>query len=101
VISTPVPIFKLLEPTEIEDMKKRFVGKSEANSTEISKDAFPLDIRGGQIVDVGDHPSDPALFVLKVNLGEEKPRQVVARLKEFYQPNELILRSVIALCNLT
>ena len=60
----------------------------------------PLSARAGRVVSVVDHPSADKLFVLTVDLGESKPRTVVAGLKGSYAPADLAGRLVVLLANL-
>ncbi len=67
----------------------------------ISYDEFAkLDIRIGKIVEVEEIPKSKKLIKLMIDLGEKSPRQVVAGIKQFYQPEELVGRQVVVLTNL-
>eukprot|EP01104_Vermistella_antarctica_P003209 TRINITY_DN1337_c0_g1_i1.p1 TRINITY_DN1337_c0_g1~~TRINITY_DN1337_c0_g1_i1.p1 ORF type:complete len:684 (+),score=205.61 TRINITY_DN1337_c0_g1_i1:142-2193(+) len=59
-----------------------------------------VSLRVGKVVEVGDHPNSEILFLLKVDVGEEKPRQVVAGLKAFYQAADLQDLCVVVVMNL-
>lgn len=83
-------LFEKLQPTNNNNLQSK---------AQPAKGGFPADLRGGVIQEVKNHPTDENLYVLVVSIGEEK-RQVVARLKEFYSPEELNQREVICLCNL-
>jgi len=63
-------------------------------------DGFQLEIRVGKIVEAGAHPNSEHLLALKVDLGEEKPRSVVAGLAEHYKPEELLNQKATFVCNL-
>ncbi|ELP93005.1 lysyl-tRNA synthetase, putative [Entamoeba invadens IP1] len=63
-------------------------------------DGFRLDIRVGEIVEAGPHPSSEHLLCLKVNVGEENVRSVVAGLAEHYKPEELQGKKASFVCNL-
>jgi methionyl-tRNA synthetase len=58
-----------------------------------------IDLRIGTITDVKDHPNAEKLYVLQVDLGNEK-RQLVAGLKGIYKDDELKNKQVIVVCNL-
>ena len=60
----------------------------------------PLAVRAGVVSSVADHPAADKLFVLTVDVGEERPRTVVAGLKGSYTPEELRGHSVVLLTNL-
>ena len=59
-----------------------------------------LDIRAAKIVAVSAHPSADRLYCLSVEAGEATPRSVVAGLRPFYSPEELMGRNVLLLANL-
>jgi len=58
-----------------------------------------FDLRVAQIEDVKDHPHADKLYILQINLGDEK-RQLVAGIKENYQKNQLFGKRIAVLCNL-
>lgn len=53
----------------------------------------------GQIIDVKDHPNADKLYLVQVDLGDEK-RQVVAGLKKFYSKEDLMNKKVVVVANL-
>lgn len=60
-----------------------------------------MKLRVGKIVKVMPHPNADRLYVVLVDLGKgENPRQVVAGLKEHYNPEELLNREVVVFTNL-
>ncbi|TNE85012.1 MAG: methionine--tRNA ligase [Deltaproteobacteria bacterium] len=59
-----------------------------------------LDLRAGLILEAGPHPKADRLLVLKVDVGEHKPRQVVAGIASKYAPEELVGKRVVVVCNL-
>lgn len=85
------PIFKKLDPKQIQLYKEKFGG---------AKDHFLLDLRVGQIKSVTEIEGSDKLFKLKVDVGEKTQRTVVAGLKGVYKSEELIERKVIVVCNL-
>ena len=67
----------------------------------ISIDYFKkLDIRVGRIVAAEDLKGSKKLLRLEVDIGEEKPRQILAGIKEWYRPEELVGKYVVVLANL-
>lgn len=75
--------------------------ESEARGAQISLDTFlQVALRVGVIVDAADHPNADRLIVLKVDIGEAAPRQLVAGIKSAYQPAELIGKRVVVVANL-
>ena len=59
----------------------------------------PLDVRVAQILEVKDHPNADKLYVLEVDLGDER-RQIVAGIREHYRPEDLRGRKIAVLANL-
>lgn len=76
--------------------------KTEKNNTNQQEEISPsrLDIRVGKIVEVSKHPEADALYVEKIDLGEEQPRTIVSGLVNYVPINEMQDRLVIVLCNL-
>lgn len=64
------------------------------------QDFAKLDLRVGKILEVDDHPNADKLYVLKVDLGEEYPRTIVAGLKPYYKKSDLINKKAIFIANL-
>ncbi len=63
-------------------------------------DFAKLDLRVGKILEVKDHPNADKLYILKVDLNEESPRQIVAGLKPYYKPSDLTNKKAIFAANL-
>ena len=59
-----------------------------------------LDIRVGTIVKVGKHPNADSLYLEEIDLGEEKPRQVISGLVKFVPEDKMLGRRVLVVCNL-
>jgi methionyl-tRNA synthetase len=64
------------------------------------EDFAKLDLRVGTVLEAVPHPEADRLLVLKVDAGEEAPRQVVAGIAEFWKPEELVGRQVVVVANL-
>ena len=68
---------------------------------EISIDIFKkLDIRVGKIVAAEDVKGSKKLIKLEIDVGEGKLRQILAGIKEWYRPEELVGKYVVVLANL-
>ncbi|KXZ47587.1 hypothetical protein GPECTOR_34g746 [Gonium pectorale] len=64
-------------------------------------DVSRLDVRVGRIVKAWKHPDADSLYVEEVDVGEDKPRQVVSGLVRFIPAaDQLVGRRVVLLCNL-
>ncbi len=59
-----------------------------------------MDLRVGKVVAVEDHPNADKLMILRVDLGEDQPRTMVAGLKEYYGRDELVGKTVVVVANL-
>lgn len=61
---------------------------------------FETTIKVGTILEALEVPKSSKLLKLKVDLGENRPRQILAGIKEFYSPNDLIGTQVCVVANL-
>ncbi|MBN1587633.1 MAG: methionine--tRNA ligase subunit beta [Candidatus Omnitrophica bacterium] len=59
-----------------------------------------IDLRIAQVLEASFHPDADKLLVLKVDLGEEAPRQLVAGIRSDYGPEALVGRQVVVVANL-
>lgn len=59
-----------------------------------------VDLRVGTVVSAGPVPKADRLLLLKVDVGEGEPRQIVAGLAEFWSPEQLAGRQVVVVANL-
>jgi methionyl-tRNA synthetase len=57
-----------------------------------------IDLRVAEVKDVKDHPSADNLYILYIDVGEE--RQIVAGLKKYYSPEDLLGKKIVVICNL-
>ena len=54
----------------------------------------------GEVKEAMAHPGADKLLVLKVDMGDGGPRQVVAGLRGFYEPEALVGRQIVVVSNL-
>jgi methionine--tRNA ligase beta chain len=67
----------------------------------ITYDQFSaLDLRVGRVLEVNPHPNADKLLVIKVDLGAMGIRQIIAGIKMYYQPDNLIGKFVVVVSNL-
>ncbi len=59
-----------------------------------------ISLRVGVVIAAEDHPNADRLLVLKVDIGEGEPRQLVAGIKGSYQAADLIGKRVVVVANL-
>ncbi|MBU0467581.1 MAG: methionine--tRNA ligase subunit beta [Candidatus Omnitrophica bacterium] len=64
------------------------------------EDFMKIQMVSAQIKEVADHPNADRLYVLKVDVGEEEPRQLVAGIRKSYQKEELVGKRIIVIKNL-
>ena len=59
-----------------------------------------LDLRVGTILAAEQHPNADKLLRFDVDLGEEKPRQIVSGIAAHFKPEDLVGRKVVVVANL-
>jgi len=64
------------------------------------EDFKKINIKTATILSVEDHPNAERLYVLKIDIGEEQPRQIVAGVKTAYQKEELVGKKILVVANL-
>ena len=70
-------------------------------SNPISKEDFAkIDLRIGTILHAEILPKSEKLLKLQVDLGEARPRQIIAGIKAYYAPQDLLGMQVCVLANL-
>ncbi len=69
----------------------------------ISFDDFKrVSLKVGKILEVTDHPNADKLYLMKVDIGNNEVRTIVAGIKEYYKDkNSLIGKNVVVVSNLT
>lgn len=99
------PVQEIFKDPKLQELTKKAYppptkskGKGNTEVDEITPSK--LDIRVGRIVDVSRHPDADALYVEKIDLGEEEPRTIVSGLVNFVPIEEMQNRDVVVLCNL-
>jgi methionyl-tRNA synthetase len=109
------PRFKKLPPEiaalfaeEAADAKPKKPAKNEKKApkkpeppAEIGFEDFAkVALRAGTVVAAEPHPDADRLLVLKVDIGEAAPRQIVAGIASKYEPDALVGRKVVVVANL-
>ncbi len=61
---------------------------------------FKVSLKIGTILEAVEVPKSKKLLQLQVDLGEERPRQIIAGIKEWYKPEDLIGTQVVVVANL-
>ena len=117
------PLFPRIEEpllTQIEPIDKNHSASSEYNAKTASKSKitatepvkaegialigidqfFQTSLKVGTVIQAEEVPKSKKLLLLQVDVGEDKPRQVVAGIKEWYSTDELINTQVCVVANL-
>lgn len=98
VIKKIEPLFPKIEEFKMPDIVSKPTKKEESL---IGIDDFTkLDIRIGTIVEALKIPKSDKLLKLQIDLGEDRPRQIVSGISKYYTPEELIGSQVCVLANL-
>ena len=59
-----------------------------------------VELRTGRILEAAPHPDADRLLVMQVDVGEPRPRQIVAGIRASWAPEELVGRTVVVVTNL-
>ena len=78
--------------------EKGAINKNSEHPKETEK-SFQLNLKVAKIIDVRDHPNADKLYILQIDLGNEK-RQLIAGLKGHYSNSELLNKKIIVITNL-
>jgi methionyl-tRNA synthetase len=63
-------------------------------------DFAKVDLRVGEVLTAERIPKADKLLLLTVDIGEEKPRQILAGIAQYYEPEKLIGRKIAVVANL-
>ena len=63
-------------------------------------DFAKVDLRVGQVLSAERIPKTDKLLLMKIDIGEAEPRQVLAGIAQYYEPEALINRKVVIVANL-
>lgn len=97
------PLFPKVEKKE-EVMQENNKEKNTENKEEIAQikieDFFISDLRVGEVLEAKNVEGSQKLLVFQVDLGEEKPRQIISGIAQYYNPQDLIGTQVCVVANL-
>jgi len=98
------PLLSHVEPQK-EEIKKEVKKQEDKNIDEgvaiIGIDQFfQTSLKIGTVIEAEEVPKSKKLLLLQVDIGEEKPRQVVAGIKEWYSAESLLNTQVCVVANL-
>ena len=63
-------------------------------------DFAKVEMRAGQVLTAERIPKADKLLLISVDIGEEKPRQILAGIAQYYEPEKLIGRKIVVVSNL-
>jgi methionyl-tRNA synthetase len=63
-------------------------------------DFAKVDLRVGQVLSAERIPKADKLLLMKIDIGEEQPRQILAGIAQYYEPEKLVGRKVVIVANL-
>ncbi|MDH5465728.1 MAG: methionine--tRNA ligase subunit beta, partial [Thiovulaceae bacterium] len=61
---------------------------------------FQTSLKVGTIIEVEEVPKSKKLFKMQVDVGEDRPRQILAGIKEFYSADQLLNTQACVVANL-
>ena len=99
----PPAILKVREemaPAEKKPRKKKNKSKKKPVEPITFEDFMKVQLKVGRVLSAEKHPDADKLLVLKVDIGEQAPRQIVAGIASRYTPDELKGRAVVVVANL-
>lgn len=83
------------------EIKKAAEEKKKEVKAEVTIEDFAkLDLRVGKVLSCEKHPDADKLLILKVDLGEAEPRQIVSGLADSYTAGQMIGKSIVVIANL-
>jgi len=88
-----------IEPAKKDTVKTELKSQSDDGLIEIGQ-FFQTSLKVGTVIDAVEVAKSKKLLRLKVDLAENEPRQIIAGIKEFYTPKELIGTQVCVVANL-
>lgn len=109
ITDTPEILFARLKEDEVKakveaiqsKIKKEVKAKKTVVKSEVTVDDFAkLDLRVGKVLSCEKHPDADKLLILKVDLGEGQPRQIVSGLAGSYTPGQMIGKHIVVIANL-
>ncbi len=102
------PLLQEATPADIQPAQSEKTGKPETKGEKATEGValisidrfFETELKIGTIVSAEEVPKSKKLLLLEVDLGEENPRQIVAGIKEWYSPDDLMGTQACVVANL-
>ena len=102
-ITKIAPLFPRVEKESKEEKveEKKVEPKAEEKNPLIKIDDFFLsDLRVGEVLECKNVEGSEKLLLFQVDLGEEKPRQIISGIAQYYNPQDLVGTQVCVVANL-
>ncbi len=93
-------------PTVREGLSQHAITEADAVKNEAGdgliaiSDFAKIDLRVGEVRSAERIPKADKLLLLTVDIGEEKPRQILAAIAQYYEPEQLVGRKIVVVANL-
>jgi len=106
VVEKIPPLFPKIEEEVIESpeptpVPKKVEKKNTKEESIITIDQFfETSLKIATILEAQEVPNSDRLLKLKIDVGEENPRQIIAGIKEYYSPDDLVDTQVCVVANL-
>lgn len=108
ITDKPEILFQRLNEKEVMEkvdaIQKKIAAQRKKEAEKVSEveisDFEKLDLRVGRVLFCERHPDADKLYVLKVDIGEEQPRQIVSGLASSYTPGQVIGKNIVVITNL-
>ena len=94
---------------KLEDVKEKVVDVAENVKEKVEAklddkitfdDFLKVELKLGKILEAEEVKKSKKLYKLKVDFGEEEPRQILSGIKEYYEANNLVGKKVLFVTNL-
>ncbi len=90
---------KAEEPKKTEK-KNKDEGKMDESKSLLENWAEKVILKVSKIIECEKHPEGDKLYILKLDCGEEEPRQIVSSIVPYYKKEELMGRNIVLVSNL-
>ncbi len=99
-------------PTVADEASKKAAAKKQKQEAKVAEetaetnpyiefdDFLKVQLKVGQIVEADKHPNADRLLALKVEVGEDRPRSIVAGIAAKYDPSDLVGKNIVIVANL-
>ena len=93
---------KAEEPAKKEkkEKKNKDEGKMHESKSLLENWAEKVILKVSKIIECEKHPEGDKLYILKLDCGEEEPRQIVSSIVPYYKKEELMGRNIVLVSNL-